>query len=126
MKWIPVAGEQANGVAEWSNLDDAARKRLIESSIEILGSGVNPATPASATGLIAGYVQSGKTLSFTNVIALARDNGFPLVIVIAGNKDSLLTQSHQRLAKDLDVDGGVGLPAWIMAKNLRSQNTQYE
>jgi hypothetical protein len=126
MKWIPVAGEQANGVAERSNLDDAARKRLIESSIEILGAGVNPATPASATGLIVGYVQSGKTLSFTNVIALARDNGFPLVIVIAGNNDSLLTQSHQRLAKDLDVDGGVGLPAWIMAKNLRSQNTQYE
>lgn len=33
-----------------------------------------------ATGLVVGYVQSGKTLSFTTVIGLARDNGFPLII----------------------------------------------
>src|SRR5690242_13944104 len=31
-------------------------------------------------GLATGYVQSGKTLSFTTVCALARDNGIPLVI----------------------------------------------
>ncbi|MFG0219235.1 hypothetical protein ACFZDQ_10180, partial [Streptococcus suis] len=71
-------------------------------------------------------VQSGKTLSFTTVIGLARDNGFPLVILIAGNKSNLLTQSHDRLRKDLDVEGGEGLPAWIMAKNPKSQDGQYE
>jgi hypothetical protein len=68
-----------------------------------------------------GYVQSGKTLSFTTVIGLARDNGFPLVILVAGNKDSLLTQSHQRLHRDLNVDGGDGLPAWIMERNPKVQ-----
>lgn len=125
-KWKPSPGEQSNGVAERANLDEAAKKRLIESSVAILGSGIDPTVGGSSTGLIVGYVQSGKTLSFTTVIGLARDNGFPLVIVIAGNKDNLLTQSHQRLAKDLDVEGGVGLPAWIMAKNLRAQNSQYE
>ncbi|KAF0232032.1 MAG: hypothetical protein FD175_227 [Beijerinckiaceae bacterium] len=125
-KWIPVPGEQANGVAERANLDDDAKKRLLSSSISILGSGINPSQGGMVTGLVVGYVQSGKTLSFTTVIGLARDNGFPLVIVVAGNKDNLLTQSHERLAKDLDVDGGIGLPAWIMAKNLRAQNTQYE
>ena len=49
-----------------------------------LGSGVNPQTlKGAATGLVVGYVQSGKTLSSTTVIGLARDNGFPLVIFVA-------------------------------------------
>ena len=46
--------------------------------------------------------------------------------MIAGNKDNLLTQAHQRLLHDLDVDGGEGLPQWIMEKNPRAQDTQYE
>jgi hypothetical protein len=126
-RWSPTPGEEANGVVERSGIDDSARARLLQSSKEILGSGVEPGAGAgAATGLIVGYVQSGKTLSFTTVIGLARDNGFPLVIVVAGNKNPLLTQSHQRLAKDLDVEGGVGLPAWIMEKNPRAQNNQYE
>jgi hypothetical protein len=127
LNWVPVQREQATGVARRSGLDPAAQTALIESAAQILGSGVNPrGAPGTATGLVVGYVQSGKTLSFTTVIGLARDNGFPLVIVVAGNKDNLLTQSHKRLAHDLDVDGGDGLPAWIMEKNPRLQGGQYE
>ena len=80
----------------------------------------------SATGLVVGYVQSGKTMSFTTVIALARDNGFPLVILIAGNKDNLLTQSHERLARDLNTEGGDGLPVWRMRKNIRANEAHEE
>lgn len=127
MKWLPVEGEQAAGVAKRSKLPPDAQNKLVQSSAEILGKGINPkAGPGSATGLVVGYVQSGKTLSFTTAIGLARDNGFPLVIVIAGNKDNLLTQSHDRLEKDLDVDGGEGLPAWKMEKNPRAQDSQFE
>ncbi|RQH09483.1 Z1 domain-containing protein [Bradyrhizobium sp. RP6] len=127
MRWLPVEGEQAAGVARRSKLNADAQNKLIQSSAEILGKGVNPRDAAeTATGLVVGYVQSGKTLSFTTAIGLARDNGFPLVIVIAGNKDNLLTQSHDRLARDLDVDGGEGLPAWKMEKNPRGQDSQYE
>src|SRR5262249_10556146 len=127
LRWAPAQGEQATGVAKRSGLTLAAQGALIDSAAQILGSGLNPKDAVgTATGLIVGYVQSGKTLSFTTVIGLARDNGFPLVIVVAGNKDSLLTQSHKRLAHDLDVDGGEGLPAWIMEKNPRSQGGQYE
>lgn len=105
----------------------AAQGQLVQSAAEILGSGIHPEDRrGTATGLVVGYVQSGKTLSFTTVIGLARDNGFPLVILIAGNKDNLLTQSHQRLVRDLDVEGGDGLPTWIMEKNPRSQGSQYE
>src|SRR5882762_1115092 len=84
--WMPVQREQATGVVKRSKLDKTAGEKLIHSSAEILGSGVNPQTlKGAATGLIVGYVQSGKTLSFTTVIGLARDNGFPLVILVAGN-----------------------------------------
>ena len=44
-------------------------------------------------------MQSGKTLSFTTVIGLARDNGFPLVVLLAGTKENLHEQTASRLAK---------------------------
>jgi len=126
-KWAPVQREQATGVAQRSGLDEKARSSLIQSAAEILGAGVNPADEkGSATGLVVGYVQSGKTMSFTTVIALARDNGFPLVILIAGNKDNLLTQSHERLARDLNTEGGDGLPVWRMRKNIRANEAHEE
>lgn len=60
------------------------------------------ATPAiQNVGLVTGYVQSGKTLSFTTVCALARDNGFPLIIVITGISTNLFDQSNQRLQREL-------------------------
>src|SRR5712691_3918774 len=122
VKWLPFQREQATGVARRSGIDESEQTKLIQSAAEILGSGIDPRKGlAKATGLVVGYVQSGKTLSFTTVIGLARDNGFPLVIVVGSNKNNLLTQSHQRLLKDLDVDGGEGLPAWIMDKNPKEQ-----
>jgi hypothetical protein len=127
VKWLPFQREQATGVARRSGLDEIERTNLVRSAAEILGSGIDPKKGAArATGLVVGYVQSGKTLNFTTVIGLARDNGFPLIIVVAGNKTNLLTQSHQRLMKDLDVDGGEGLPAWIMDKNPKEQGGRYE
>lgn len=48
-----------------------------------------------------GQVQSGKTMSFTALIALAHENGFPLVIVLAGTKNILLSQTTDRLRRDL-------------------------
>ena len=45
--------------------------------------------------------QSGKTTSFTTVAALARDNGYRLIIVITGITNNLFKQSNDRLEKDL-------------------------
>lgn len=64
--------------------------------------------PGKRTGLVVGYVQSGKTMSFETVIALARDNGYGLVILLAGTKNILLDQSEDRLIKDLGIDDGDG------------------
>ena len=57
--------------------------------------------PAQDVGLVMGYVQSGKTFNFTTVCALARDNAYPLVIVITGISTNLLDQSNKRLQRDL-------------------------
>jgi hypothetical protein len=67
-----------------------------------------PSPPGKRTGLVVGYVQSGKTMSFETVIALARDNGYGLVILLAGTKNILLDQSEDRLIKDLGIDDGDG------------------
>jgi hypothetical protein len=57
----------------------------------------NPET----THLVVGYVQSGKTLSFTGLSALALDNGYRVIVFLAGTKNNLLNQTSKRLRKDL-------------------------
>lgn len=53
------------------------------------------------THLVVGYVQSGKTMSFTGLTALALDNGYRMVVYLAGTKTNLLDQTSKRLEKDL-------------------------
>jgi len=80
---------------------------VLNEAARILGRCLPPTSPAGReTGLVVGYVQSGKTMSFETVIALARDNGYGLVIVLAGTKNNLRDQSEARLTKDLGIDDG--------------------
>lgn len=82
-------------------------KSVLHESLCILGRCLPPTVPAGReTGLVVGYVQSGKTMSFETVIALARDNGYGLVIVLAGTKNTLRSQSEDRLKKDLGLVNG--------------------
>lgn len=81
---------------EWENMKDEA--------VSILSKCVPPdAPPKPETGLVIGYIQSGKTLSFTTVAALARDNNYQMIIVIAGTSLNLLGQSTNRLEEDLNL-----------------------
>jgi hypothetical protein len=68
----------------------------------------------SITGLALGKVQSGKTLSYTSLIALAVDNGYRISVVLAGTKNPLLEQNYTRLCKDLDT---VSRPTLIPFRN---------
>jgi hypothetical protein len=52
-------------------------------------------------GLVVGYVQSGKTTSFTSVIAKAADRGYKLVIVLSGIHNGLRRQTQRRLEQQL-------------------------
>lgn len=116
--WQPVVGPEARGVVERKRLPREAGEMVIEAAASILARGANPSEQAThQTGLVVGYVQSGKTLSFTTVMALARDNGYRLIITVAGISTSLLNQSTQRLRNDLFVDDVDGYLRWTTFTN---------
>jgi hypothetical protein len=62
------------------------------------------------TGLVVGCVQSGKTMSITTVTALARDNTFRLVVVLAGTAKNLVQQTQERLEEQLGTEHWLVLP----------------
>lgn len=64
----------------------------------------NAVSNPETTHLVVGYVQSGKTMSFTGLTALAKDNGYKVIIYLAGTKNNLLDQTQKRLRKDLVRD----------------------
>ena len=105
--WNPHIGEEARELVfrKLAHESQDAKDAVLSSAASILSKAVDPqADSGSETGLVVGYVQSGKTLSFTTVMALARDNGFQLVIVVAGISKLLLKQSTDRLRKDLQIE----------------------
>jgi hypothetical protein len=64
-------------------------------------------------------------MSFETVIALARDNGYGVVIVLAGTKNNLRDQSEDRLKKDLGIDAG-GEHWYHLSNPANAQRTQIE
>lgn len=105
VRWQPGVGNETLNLLEQFDIPDLEKGRIRDEAVSILSKCVSPtAKPEQLTGLVIGYVQSGKTMSFTAVTALARDNGYQIVIVIAGTSIPLLTQSTNRLKKDLRID----------------------
>lgn len=104
-KWTPVIKEFTQQyLDDLTSLDDEAKMKLVQESTEILGDCLPPNTKTySEAGLIVGYVQSGKTQSFTTIAALARDNGYGMVIVLTGITNLLKRQSIERLIDDLGL-----------------------
>lgn len=113
LKWSPVTGDATHSfVSSKSNPNSGptyeelthGESSLVQEAMRILGRCLPPTEPfGSETGLVVGYVQSGKTMSFETVISLAKDNGYGLVIVFAGTKTNLQQQSEERLIKDLEI-----------------------
>ena len=96
-------------------LDDASKLRIVEISKRILArTELLDSKMSSNCQLVVGEVQSGKTMSFTALIALAHENGFPLVVVLAGITNLLLEQTSDRLIKDLKANGNGGANPWLV------------
>lgn len=109
--WEPFIGEETSHLLRskgFENSDGArseAGERIVDETYRIMRSCCNPNEDNdSETGIVIGYVQSGKTLSFTTLTALARDNNFQIIIVIAGTSVNLVHQSTDRLKRDLRLD----------------------
>ena len=97
-------GEEIFGLLEQIPVE--SRDTVRDEAISILRRCVPPrGADGQRTGLVVGYVQSGKTLSFTALSALAQDNAYQLIIVITGTSVNLFKQSSDRLKDDLRLTG---------------------
>ena len=115
-EYRPTFGEEAQSVLD-AIPDPDGRTTIRDEALQILNRCVRPdGSNGLETGLVVGYVQSGKTASFTTVAALARDNGYPIVIVIAGTNTNLTEQSIQRLRRDLGLETRMGC-CWLHIHN---------
>ena len=116
-RWTPRVGPEALSFLD-ASVPAQARVQIRDAAIDILAKGAAPTDAiGQETGLVVGYVQSGKTMSFETVAALARDNGFQIVIVIAGTSNPLFNQSTGRLRRDLRLDDSQRERRWIHFKN---------
>ncbi len=123
--WRPVLGEETlDLLGSQVNLSLQERDRLRDESVSILAQCVAPTAPdAHHSGLVVGSIQSGKTLSFTTVAALARDNRYRVVIVLTGTVKILNSQSVKRLANLLRISSRNDF-AWRLLRNPRPTHAQ--
>jgi hypothetical protein len=97
-----IVGDQTTElILRFNKLDQDEKDSLLYDTAIILSNCVKPNVPGSETGIAIGYVQSGKTMSFTTLTAMAYDNGYRVIIYFAGVKNNLLSQTNNRLKKDL-------------------------
>lgn len=118
-QWQPVVGNETKRLMEYLNLPRESAETVVKETHEILSLCGSPSTSLNQEiGLVFGYIQSGKTMSFTALTALAKDNDFRMIIVIAGISTNLVSQSFTRLEKDLQVDEDSGWQ-WLSFRNPR-------
>lgn len=123
-QWRPVQGDEIESLIrqkgftdEYGSISDAGDK-IIDETYRIMEMCGNPRSHTNReTGLVLGYVQSGKTLSFTSLAALANDNGYQIIVLIAGTSKPLSEQSYERIKKDLRADGSRNDRKWTIIKN---------
>src|SRR5205814_1833111 len=78
-RWQPAVGEETLELLESLGIPPTSRAHVRNEAVQVLSRCVPPTADSGAeTGLIVGYVQSGKTMSFTTVAALARDNAYQM------------------------------------------------
>lgn len=108
--WEPTRGENTELLRKFllsqEKLDSDAFESVNAEAADILRKCEDLTTidAPSKTILCVGKVQSGKTLSFTNLMALAADNGIKLIICFGGSTQILTEQNYSRLIKDLQTE----------------------
>jgi hypothetical protein len=118
-RWDPEVGQQT----EWFNKRLAARipdaderKRVIDTAREVLSFGpsdsVEEQEHLGRTGVALGYVQSGKTTSFTALSALAADNGYDVIVAMLGRTNLLVNLNKRDMRANLGIEEKSWTPTW--------------
>ena len=107
-KWEPNReGPRFNDWIQVKKKDsfDVDEQEISDQASSILSKCINPnqyrEVNLESTGLVIGQIQSGKTLSMTSVAAMAKDNGFGIVIVMSGAVTPLSFQTAERISSEL-------------------------
>lgn len=124
--WEPSVGKSIKSFIsriDFLENNEERQQEVIDQAKRILSRCANPELQFdNKCCLIIGEVQSGKTLSFTSVIALARDNKIPLTILLGGTKRSLMKQTFERIENDLLNDSIGSSQKWLITKDLKINN----
>ena len=116
-RWTPAVGPETLAFLS-AVVPESSHDSVRDAAVSIISKSVPPTGQAGQeTGLVVGYVQSGKTMSFETVTTLAHDNAFQIVIVVAGISNPLLDQSTGRLQRDLRLDDPDRPRRWIQFQN---------
>ena len=99
----PVFGERTQAFIESQDkLDNEGKINVVSEAQNILSHCIFPGVKKNITNIAVGYIQSGKTLSYTTLSALAADNGFRIIIYLTGVTTSLNNQTYGRIRNDLN------------------------
>lgn len=130
-EWQPFVGDEtidllrSKGFANADKTPNESGERILNETYRIMQVCGNPNNPTNnETGIVIGYVQSGKTLSFTTLTALARDNNYQIVIVIAGVSTNLVNQSTNRLSNDLRLNTRFDRKWTLLQNPSRTQDAE--
>ena len=99
-----------------ATISRASREHLWQLSADVLNSVDALPQGECRTGLVLGYVQSGKTTAMTSLIASARDRGYRLVIAMLGTTNLLLDQNAARISDRLGIGDRTDY-SWICMQN---------
>lgn len=124
-RWAPVLGQEFSRYLAQPEVSPA-RERLEYETPRILQKMSIPHVDERIATLVLGYVQSGKTGSFTGCAALAHDNGYQCVIVIGGVTTTLLNQTYDRLTRDLSLETPEVAARWQRIKNPKPDTAEAE
>jgi hypothetical protein len=109
--------QSETGIKDLQVLDD-----IRENTIHILGRCNNPADwgEENKQGLVYGMVQSGKTASMINLIAMGVKAGYKFFIILAGDKNSLRKQTQKRVNQAFRLQNGINTLTGIHSPTYKS------
>lgn len=115
-------------IGDRTNTFMASQKKLsVDGKLVIIGEAqrilehcLAPGEKGNITNIAVGYIQSGKTLSYTTLSTLAADNGYRIIIYLTGVTSFLNNQTYGRIRDDLNVNES----EWYSIFEDKIQNTK--